>query len=112
MRIAGVASAFPPQYYPQPVIAAALQSHWSEAMDRPEYLSRFMARVGVEGLGPLTGEASGLLNTAIVGGAIIPWLQGNIADRIGIHHAFFLPAICYLYIVVFALVGKPRTHAA
>jgi FHS family L-fucose permease-like MFS transporter len=64
--------------------------------------------LGIEGLGPLTGEASGLLNTAIVGGAIIPLLQGYIADKIGIHHAFFLPAICYLYIVLFALKGKPR----
>ena len=68
--------------------------------------------LGIEGLGPLTGEASGLLNTAIVGGAIIPWVQGVIADRIGIHHAFFLPAICYLYIVLFALKGKPRVQAA
>ena len=68
--------------------------------------------LGIEGLGPLTGEASGLLNTAIVGGAIIPLLQGFIADRMGIHHAFFLPAICYLYIVLFALKGKPRTTAA
>jgi alkylresorcinol/alkylpyrone synthase len=49
MRIAGVASAFPPQYYPQDVIATALQNHWSETMDRPEYLGRFMARVGVDG---------------------------------------------------------------
>jgi FHS family L-fucose permease-like MFS transporter len=68
--------------------------------------------LGIEGLGPLTGEASGLLNTAIVGGAIIPWVQGLIADRIGIHHAFFLPAICYLYIVLFALKGKPVARAA
>jgi len=49
MRIAGVASAFPPHYYPQSVIANALQNRWTEAMERPEYLSRFMARVGVEG---------------------------------------------------------------
>jgi MFS transporter, FHS family, L-fucose permease len=68
--------------------------------------------LGIEGLGPLTGEASGLLNTAIVGGAIIPWVQGYIADSIGIHHAFILPAICYLYIVFFALKGTPRTSAA
>ena len=68
--------------------------------------------LGIEGLGPLTGEASGLLNSAIVGGAVIPLAQGFIADRIGIHHAFFLPAICYLYIVFFALKGKPREHAA
>ena len=68
--------------------------------------------LGIEGLGPLTGEASGMLNTAIVGGAVIPLIQGFIADRIGIHHAFFLPAICYLYIVFFALKGTPRAKAA
>ena len=67
--------------------------------------------LGIEGLGPLTGEASGLLNTAIVGGAIIPWVQGLIADRIGIHHAFILPAICYLYIVFFAIKGQPLKRA-
>lgn len=68
--------------------------------------------LGIEGLGPLTGEASGLLNTAIVGGAIVPLLQGFIADRVGIHHAFFLPAICYLYIVLFAIKGQPLKYPA
>lgn len=67
--------------------------------------------LGLEGLGPLTGEGSGILVSAIVGGAIIPELQGVVADRIGIHHAFFLPAICYLYIAYFALRGS-RTTAA
>jgi FHS family L-fucose permease-like MFS transporter len=67
--------------------------------------------LGIEGLGPLTGEGSGMLNTAIVGGAIIPLVQGYIADRMGIHHAFFLPAICYLYIVFFAIKGVPRKRA-
>src|ERR1700687_3845982 len=55
--------------------------------------------LGINGLGSLTGKGSGLLIAAIVGGAIIPEIQGIIADRIGIHHAFFLPAICYGYIV-------------
>jgi len=68
--------------------------------------------LGIEGLGPLTGEGSGVLITAIVGGAIIPVVQGFIADRIGIHHAFILPAICYLYILFFAIKGKPNKHAA
>ncbi|MGA8865961.1 MAG: sugar MFS transporter [Candidatus Sulfotelmatobacter sp.] len=72
--------------------------------------------LGVAELGPLTGDGSGLLIMAIVGGAIIPLAQGAIADRIGIHHAFFLPVICYLYILFFALSGsKPNserhTHA-
>ncbi|MGB8771037.1 MAG: sugar MFS transporter [Candidatus Korobacteraceae bacterium] len=64
--------------------------------------------LGIEGLGPLTGEGSGLLVMAIVGGAIIPVLQGTLADRIGIHHAFVLPVICYLYILFFAAKGQPR----
>jgi len=62
--------------------------------------------LGIEGLGPLTGEGSGVLVAAIVGGALIPELQGIVADRIGIHHAFFLPAICYLYIAYFAFIGS------
>jgi len=66
--------------------------------------------LGIEGLGPLTGEGSGVLNTAIVGGAIIPLAQGFIADRVGIHHAFVLPVICYLYILLFAAVGKPQVQ--
>jgi FHS family L-fucose permease-like MFS transporter len=67
--------------------------------------------LGVAELGPLTGEGSGLLIMAIVGGAIIPLAQGWIADKIGIHHAFFLPVICYIYILFFALSGsKPNSQ--
>ncbi len=62
--------------------------------------------LGVAELGPLTGNGSGLMNMAIVGGAIVPVIQGAIADRIGIHHAFFLPVICYLYILFYALKGS------
>ncbi|HKV76784.1 MAG TPA: sugar MFS transporter [Candidatus Sulfotelmatobacter sp.] len=62
--------------------------------------------LGVAELGPLTGDGSGIMIMAIVGGAIIPVAQGWIADRIGIHHAFFLPVICYLYILYFALSGS------
>jgi MFS transporter, FHS family, L-fucose permease len=66
--------------------------------------------LSIEDLGPLTGEGSGILVAAIVGGAIIPEVQGVIADRIGIHHAFFLPALCYIYIAYFAFRGS--RHAA
>src|SRR6185295_6540485 len=62
--------------------------------------------LGVAELGPLTGSGSGLMNMAIVGGAIIPVIQGAVADSIGIHHAFFLPVICYLYILFYALRGS------
>ena len=62
--------------------------------------------LGVAELGPLTGDGSGVMIMAIVGGAIVPVAQGWIADHIGIHHAFFLPVICYLYILFFALSGS------
>jgi len=66
--------------------------------------------LGVAELGPLTGSASGLLNMAIVGGAILPVAQGMIADQVGLHHAFLLPVICYLYILYYALSGsKPNS---
>ena len=67
--------------------------------------------LGVAELGPLTGNGSGLLNMAIVGGAILPVVQGVIADRVGIHHAFFLPVLCYLYILFYGLSGsKPNSE--
>lgn len=67
--------------------------------------------LGVAELGPLTGNGSGILNMAIVGGAIVPLFQGVIADHIGIHHAFFVPVICYLYILFYGLSGsKPNSE--
>jgi len=62
--------------------------------------------LGIAELGPLTGDGSGWLIMAIVGGAIIPVAQGVIADHMGIHHAFVLPVLCYLYIVYYAFRGS------
>ncbi|PKL35585.1 MAG: L-fucose:H+ symporter permease [Spirochaetae bacterium HGW-Spirochaetae-1] len=61
--------------------------------------------LSIRGLGPHTGEGSGILCMAIVGGAIVPFLQGLIADRAGIQPSFMLPAVCYLYIVFFSVKG-------
>jgi MFS transporter, FHS family, L-fucose permease len=62
--------------------------------------------LGIDGLGKLTGKGSGLLVMAIVGGAILPVVQGKLADTIGIHHAFFLPALCYVYILYYGFRGS------
>jgi MFS transporter, FHS family, L-fucose permease len=62
--------------------------------------------LGIEKFGPLTGKVSSLLVMAIVGGAVIPVLQGALADRIGVHHAFVLPLVCYAYIVFYGLKGS------
>jgi FHS family L-fucose permease-like MFS transporter len=69
--------------------------------------------LGIAGLGPLTGKGSGLLIAAIVGGAIIPVVQGAFADRIGIHHAFIIPAVCYIFIAYYGFAGsKPRLQSS
>ncbi|WP_413584542.1 L-fucose:H+ symporter permease [Bdellovibrio sp. HCB274] len=54
--------------------------------------------LGIRGLGAATEKASSLLVMAIVGGAIIPLIQGVVADRMNLQHAFILPLVCYLFI--------------
>ena len=62
--------------------------------------------IAIDGLGEKTPQASGVLCMAIVGGAIIPVIQGAIADKIALHHSFVLPVLCYAFIVYYALNAK------
>jgi FHS family L-fucose permease-like MFS transporter len=62
--------------------------------------------LAIAGLGRHTGEGSGVLCMAIVGGAIVPVIQGFFADTIGILMSFFVPAICYGYIVYYGAKGS------
>jgi FHS family L-fucose permease-like MFS transporter len=54
-------------------------------------------------LGKFTGQGSGILCMAIVGGAVVPFAQGVLADTIGLHWSFFVPAACYTFILYFGL---------
>ncbi|RJG23947.1 sugar MFS transporter [Massilia cavernae] len=54
-------------------------------------------------LGKFTGQASGILCMAIVGGALVPFAQGYLADHIGLQWSFFVPAACYTFILYFGL---------
>ena len=63
------------------------------------------------GLGRHTGEGSGLLCMAIVGGALVPVIQGYFADHVGILNSFFVPVVCYLYIVFYGLYGYRPARA-
>lgn len=64
------------------------------------------------GLGRLTSNGSGLLCAAIVGGAIVPVVQGLMADAIGLQTSFVIPLLCYIYIAWYGAVGhKPRRKA-
>ncbi|WP_432379644.1 sugar MFS transporter [Duganella sp. P38] len=54
-------------------------------------------------LGPLTGQGSGVLCMAIVGGALVPFAQGYLADTVSLQLSFLVPAACYLFILYFGL---------
>jgi len=54
-------------------------------------------------LGKFTGQASGILCMAIVGGAIVPFVQGMVADAAGLQWSFLVPAACYAFILWFGL---------
>ena len=57
--------------------------------------------LALRGLGKHTGQGSGILCAAIVGGAIVPVLQGALADQVGIQWALSMPVLCYLYIAYY-----------
>jgi FHS family L-fucose permease-like MFS transporter len=59
--------------------------------------------LAINGLGKHTSQGSGILCLAIVGGAIIPLIQGFLADSVGIQHALLLPIVCYVFIAYYGL---------
>jgi FHS family L-fucose permease-like MFS transporter len=67
--------------------------------------------LGIQDLGPLTSKGSSLMIAAILGGAIIPYATGKLADHIGLHPAFIIPAICYIYIAGFGIAAIKRPVA-
>ena len=62
--------------------------------------------LAIDGLGDATGQGSGILCMAIVGGAVVPVVQGAVADRVGVHLAFVVPLVSYAYIAWYGLAGS------
>lgn len=65
--------------------------------------------LGIKGLGTLTEEASGLLITAIAGGALVA-VQGWLADAYGLQNSFWLTVACEIYVLWYALYGSRPTN--
>jgi FHS family L-fucose permease-like MFS transporter len=69
--------------------------------------------LAVKGLGKFTSQGSGILITMVVGGAIVPVIQGFLADHLGYQASFAIVFCCYAYLVFFALNGyrvrQPRS---
>jgi FHS family L-fucose permease-like MFS transporter len=66
--------------------------------------------LGIVGLGPMTSKGSGLIMTAVVGGAIIPVFIGYLVDHTSYQIALLVPVICYLYIAYYGFVGSKPTR--
>ncbi len=61
--------------------------------------------LAIDGLGKQTASASSILIMMIVGGALLPPLQGLLADIIGIKYSFIIPMISYCYLCFYGLKG-------
>ena len=62
--------------------------------------------LAITGLGKYTAQGSAFLVMMILGGGIIPPLQGKLSDIIGIHSSYIIPVLCFVYITVFAYLAK------
>lgn len=62
--------------------------------------------LALSGLKEHTSQGSGILCLAIVGGAIIPLLQGLLADTIGVQLSFILPFLCFIFIAYYGVKGS------
>jgi FHS family L-fucose permease-like MFS transporter len=62
--------------------------------------------LAIAGLGKNTSQGSSLLVMAILGGALIPPVQGLIADLYGVHLSFVIPIFCYVYLAFYAYIVK------
>ena len=62
--------------------------------------------LSIAGLGKYTTEGSAFLIMMILGGGIIPPIQGKIADVIGIHQSYWVAVVCFAYLAFFAFAVK------
>jgi FHS family L-fucose permease-like MFS transporter len=69
--------------------------------------------LAIQALGKHTSQGSGILCLAIVGGAIVPLIQGVLADNIGVQLSYLLPIVCYVFIAYYGISGsKIKTNNA
>jgi MFS transporter, FHS family, L-fucose permease len=66
--------------------------------------------LGITGLGPLTSRGSGIITTAVVGGAVIPVIIGWVVDHSNYQTALIIPAVCYLFIAWYGKFGSAPEH--
>lgn len=70
--------------------------------------------MGINGLGHFAEEGASVLIASIVGGAIVPLMVITLSDYVGLSYSYFIPVVCYLYIIYFGMYGSKfeKTSAA
>jgi FHS family L-fucose permease-like MFS transporter len=68
--------------------------------------------LAISGLGKYVSQGSSLLIMAILGGALLPLVQGTMADAVGIQNSFIVPGLCYLYILIFGWYCMKRVQVS
>jgi FHS family L-fucose permease-like MFS transporter len=66
--------------------------------------------LAIDGLGKYTSQGSSLLVMMILGGALIPPIQGALADNVGVQNSFFVPIICYAYLLFYGAIGSKKKN--
>ena len=61
--------------------------------------------IAIAGLGRHTNQGSSLLIMMIMGGGLVSWAQGALADRVGVHMSFWVGVVCFGYLAIYALVA-------
>jgi len=62
--------------------------------------------LSIIGLGKYTSQGSAFLIMMILGGGIIPPIQGKLSDIIGIHQSYIITVVCFAYLTLFAVLVK------
>jgi FHS family L-fucose permease-like MFS transporter len=67
--------------------------------------------LAIDKLGKYTSQGSSLLVMMIVGGAILPLVQGAMADATGVHYSLFVPLLAYFYLIFYGVKGYKIKNA-
>ena len=62
--------------------------------------------LSILGLGKYASQGSAFLVMMILGGGIIPPIQGKLSDIIGIHQSYIIAVVCFAYLALFAVLAK------
>lgn len=68
--------------------------------------------IALRSAGRWKAQASGMLTVGFLGGAVVPVLQGRLADMAGLQRSYLIEALIYLAVLIYVVVATPRLHTS